>query len=280
MAFQKLAIAAEERPLRTREELMDLCIELFGEERVQSIRDAIPLPRRGDFRAPKHILMMLFPSRSGSNFFGQLLSSTGWFNEIAESFSPGQLAKIKDRHGLADLHESAQWMIENRGTPQGFGFKAGGTVLVGAIETGVLPEIIDRAHVILLRRRDRVGQAISLYKGKLGARMHTRQEQKHVLSDDDYDGEAIAREFRHIPRAEQKLAEFAARIGKDAPLFYYEDVCDDPVGSVKAVCDQMGVDMPWHYIPRKVRIGVLRDELSERWATRFRSEYPELLELP
>lgn len=256
--------------------MQDLCTEIFGDERVQEIREKIPLPRSGGFRAPQHIFMMLFSSRTGSNYFGQLISSTGWFTEIAESFSPGQLGKIQVREKLADLHESAQWMIEHRGTPQAFGFKAGANVLMGSVETGVLPEIVDRAHVILLRRRDRVGQAISLFKGKLGARMHTRQTSERVLSDEDYDYEAIAREYHHIPRIDEKLAQFAERIGKQAPVFYYEDICADPVTNVKAVCDLMGLDMPWHYVPRKVRIGVLRDELSERWATRFRDECPDL----
>lgn len=276
MASPRLAIASPEQLPRTREELLELCAELFGAGRVKEIQEKLPLPRSGGFRAPKHIFMMLFPSRSGSNYFGQLLSSTGWFNEIAESFSPGQLAKIRDREGLGDLHDAVQWMVEHRGTPHAFGFKAGATVLMGAVETGLLPEIVDRAHVVLLRRRDHVGQAISLFKGKLGARMHTRQTSERTLTDEDYDFEAIAREYRHIPRVEDKLAQFAERIGKPAPVFYYEDICADPVTHVKAVCDQMGLEMPWHYAPKKVRIGVLRDELSERWANRFRDEHPDL----
>ena len=273
VATQQLVVTPPQSYPRTRAEILDLFIELFDERRITEIRKNLPLPRIGGFRAPQHIFIMLFPSRSGSNYFGQLLSSTGWFTEIAESFSPGQLEKIRIRENLADLHESAQWMIDHRGTPHAFGFKAGVTVLGGAIETGVLPEIIERAHVVLLKRRDRVGQAISLFKGKLGARMHTRQTSERVLTDDDYDLEQIGRQFRHIPRIEDKLAEFAARLGKSAPVFYYEDICADPVTHVKAVCDQIGVDMPWHYAPRKVRIDVLRDELSERWADRFRAEY-------
>lgn len=265
-------------PARSREELLALCTELFRADRIQKIQDDLPVPRYGGFRTPKNILMMLFPSRSGSNYFGQLLASTGWFNEIAESFSPGQLNKIKARESLDDPYQAAQWMIDHRGTPHGFGFKAGATVLTGAAHVGLLTEVLDRAQIVLLRRRDRVGQAISLFKGKLGARMHTRQSEGRPLTDDDYDFDAIAREYRHIPRIENKLVEFTQRVGKKAPLYYYEDICDDPVTHVQEVCDLMGLEMPWHYAPRKVRLGVLRDELSEQWANRFREEYQEALE--
>jgi LPS sulfotransferase NodH len=256
--------------------LLDLCIELFGAERVQKIRNDLAGAPCGNFRSPSRILIMLFPSRSGSNYFGQLLSSTGWFNEIAESFNPAQLAKIRDRKGLGDLHEAAQWMIDSRGTPHAFGFKAGLFVLTAAAELGFLPEVIDRAQFVLLRRRDRVGQSVSLFKGKLGGRMHTRQPLERTLVDSDYDGEAIARELRNLVRTEDKLEAFVERIGKTAPLYHYEDICAEPEAHVAAVCDLMGLEMPWHYAPKKVRLGVLRDELSEHWCDRFRSEHPNL----
>lgn len=266
------------KPPRTREELLDMCVEYFGTERIERIRQDLGMTQYGGFLSPKKILIMLFPSRSGSNYFGQLLSSTGWFNEIGESFNPGQVAKIKDRKGLADSHQALQWMIDNRGTPHAFGFKAGFFVLSAAAESGFLTEVIDRAHVVLLRRRDRVAQTVSLQKGKLGARMHTLQTGGRELTDDDYDGEALLNEYHNLVRTEENLAKCAERLGKTAPLFYYEDICADPVGNVTKVCDFMGLEMPWNYRPRKVRLKVLRDELSGRWKERFLNENPDLAE--
>ncbi|MGN6155088.1 MAG: Stf0 family sulfotransferase [Sphingomicrobium sp.] len=273
------ALAAElprfETPPRTREDLLEFCTHYFGAERVGRIQNELAMPHHGGFRAPKNILIMLFPSRAGSNYFGQLLCSTGWFNEIAESFNPGQVAKVKAKHGLADSHEALQWMIDNRGTPHAFGFKAGFFVLTAAAESGFLSEVIDRAHVILLRRRDHVAQAVSLQKGKLGGRMHTLQDGKRELTDEDYDPRALLSEVHNIERTERRLAEAAERLGKTAPVFYYEDICADPVANVTAVMDLMGLEMPWNYEPRKVRLDVLRDDLSKRWCERFRDENPE-----
>jgi LPS sulfotransferase NodH len=261
---------------RTRTELLELFHKFFSPAKIEQIQRDLAMPRYGNFRTPKNILIMLFPSRAGSNYFGQLLSSTGWFNEVAESFNPGQVAKIQAKYELADSHEALQWMINNRGTPLGFGFKAGLFVLSAAAESGFLSEVIDRAHIILLRRRDRVSQAVSLQKGKLGARMHSLQECRRELTDEDYDGKALLREYNNIFRTEEKLAECVEQLGKTAPVFHYENICEDPVANVQAVMDLMGLEMPWNYVPRRVRLNVLRDDLSARWKERFEREHPGL----
>lgn len=264
------------KPPRTREQLLELCVHYFGSERVKKICDALQMPEYGGFRTPEKILLMLFPSRSGSNYFGQLLSSTGWFNEIAESFNHLQLAKIRDRMELGTLHDSVQWMIDNRGTEHAFGFKAGFFVLTGAAQTGFLSEVIDRAQVVLLRRRDRVAQAISLEKGKLSGRMHSGQPLERPLTDDDYPGEAIRRQVLNIASTERALADCAEKLGKDVPLYYYEDICEEPEAHVAQLCTLMGLKMPADYMPTKVRLKVLRDDLSHRWAERFRNEHPDI----
>jgi LPS sulfotransferase NodH len=57
---------------------------------------------------------------------------------------------------------------------------------------------------------------------------------------------------------------------------YYEDICADPRRYVAQVCDLMGLKMPSDYEPNKVRLSVVRDELSARWVQRFRTERPAL----
>jgi LPS sulfotransferase NodH len=261
---------------RTREEFWEFLGQYVAASRLQAIREELALTRFGAFRAPEKILIILFPSRSGSTFFGQLLSSTGWFNQIGESFAPRQLNAVRQRQGLGDLHEAAQWMIDNRGTEHAFGVKAGFKVLAASAELGFLPEIIDRAQFLLLRRRDRVGQAVSMVKGLRGGKMHSGQSAERQLTDDDYDADAIAQKVENIIRTEVMLAEFASRLGKDAPLVYYEDICADPRRYVAQVCDLMGLKMPSDYEPNKVRLSVVRDELSARWVQRFRTERPAL----
>lgn len=262
---------------RSREELLELLESFFPADDIRDVTDALALDRHGGFEAPQKILVVLFASRAGSNFFGQLLCGTGWFNEIGESFAPHQLVKIRDRYRLRDVRQAAQWMIDNRGTAHAFGFKAGYTVLAAAADLGFLSEIIERAQFILLRRRDRVAQAISGLKGTLSGQMHSRQPQGSALTEDDYDGAAIAEQVRRIALRETQYEQLAGRLGKDAPILYYEDICAEPESHVAEVCGMMGLEMPGDYDPySRVRLSILRDELSARWAERFRAENPHL----
>lgn len=258
----------------SREELLNLFASYFprGHESVREISAELSLTRRGRFMIPEKVLIILFASRAGSNFFGQLLSSTGWFNEIGESFAPHTLAKIQRKNGLRDTHDAVQWMIDNRGTPDAFGFKAGFYLLAAAAEVGFLSEVIDRAQFVLLRRRDRVAQAVSRVKGKLSGQMHSLQPSGRLLTDDDYDGEMIAAHFKRTVQADDDLAEMVTRLGKTAPLVYYEDICTRPQEHVAQICGLMGLPMPADYEPEaKVRLNILRDELSQRWVERFRA---------
>jgi len=253
-------------------------LELFsawvGTRRVQQIADELEAFHRGTFRLPDKVLIALFTARSGSNFLGQLLSSTGWFREIGESCRPSQLIKVRDRKGLADTHSAAQWMIDNRGTPAAFGMKAGALVLIAAAHLGLLSEIEERVQFVHLRRRDRVAQAISMHKLRLGGRGHTQQSEERVFSDGDYDAEAIAAEIARIDVAETQFISFLEFTGKSATSLFYEDICADPETHVARICDRMNLQMPRHFEPN-VRVGIMRDTVSRGWHDRFLEDCPE-----
>jgi LPS sulfotransferase NodH len=263
-------------PARSREELLQLFASYFGQDEVDAVRAQLALKRRGSFTAPQHILIILFASRAGSNFFGQLLCGTGWFREIGESFAPHQLTKIRERYCLKDLHAAGQWMIDNRGTTRAFGIKAGYSVLISAAELDFLPDVIDRAHFLLLRRRDRVAQAVSGFKKQLTGRTHSLQPAGRPLTDACYDAGAISAQVERIKLREAQYEQLLRDLGKTAPIHYYEDICAEPERRVAEVCRTMGLDMPANYEPHsKVRLSVLRDDVSERWVERFRTEHAD-----
>jgi LPS sulfotransferase NodH len=182
------------------------------------------------------------------------------------------LTKIRDRYALRDHHQAAQWMIDNRGTPQAFGIKAGFYVLTAAAELGFLPEVMSRAQFVLLRRHDRVAQAVSLVKGKLSGQIHSRQMPKRELIESDYDPEAIAVEVNRIAERECQFVDLMTKLGKTAPVVYYEDICDRPLDHVAEICDLMGLPIPSMFEP-KVRLSILRNDLSAQWVQRFRAEH-------
>lgn len=262
------------RPPRSREALLRLFASYVGQKRVEEIDARLALDRRGGFHAPPAMLTILFASRAGSGYAGRLLANTPWFGEVGESFRPEHLDIIRERHRLSDTWEAAQWMIDHRGTPQAFGLKGGFTQLIAATQLGLLPETIDRMQFIVLRRRDRLSQAVSLFRAQVSGRFHSVQPEGQPVSADDYDADRIAFNLAHIDRNYRWFETLLARLGKQAPTFHYEDMCADPARFAGDICALLGLP-PVETLDPAVDLEVLRDGINEDWVERFRAERPE-----
>jgi LPS sulfotransferase NodH len=258
----------------SREELCRLIEGTIGERRMAEIKAALGDFPAAPFDAPEKILCILFASRAGSSYAGRLLANTPWFGQVGENFAPDQLFAIAARRGLPDLHAAAQWMIRRRGSDRAFGYKAGFSVLASAAQLGFLGDTLERTRFVMLRRRDRIAQAVSLAKAEMSGRFHSNQDGAEALTAEDYDGEAILHCLHRIERAEHELADFAERVkGVAAPVVYYEDICADPAGFVGATLEMLDLPMPGDF-DASVDLEILRDEVSEAWAARFRKERP------
>jgi LPS sulfotransferase NodH len=255
----------------SRPDLLALIESYIGPPRIAAIAVALGDAPIRAFDAPPRIATMLFASRSGSSYAGRLLANTPCFNQFGENFAPDQLAAIAERRNLPDLHSAAQWMIGHRGTQWAFGYKAGFTILAAAAHLGFLDQMLARTNFFLLRRRDRVAQAVSLTRAELSGRFHSNQKDGRVVTASDYDGDLIARNLDRIARNEHDLADFARQLGMAAPIFHYEDICDAPADFVRSICALLDLPMPDPFDPA-VDLDILRDAISEEWAARFRAE--------
>lgn len=258
----------------TRRHLLELFAGYVGEERVRQICETLKPVGTRDLALPDRVLGILFPARSGSTYVGRLLANSGWFADVNESFQPGQLTAIRDRHDLADIRAAVQWMLDNRGGPRMFGYKGGFSVLIGAAHSGFLPETLARTKFVRLVRRDKVAQGVSLLKAELGDRLHSVDSGGRTVTADQYDAERIAFNIRHVKRNERWFTEICDRLGKDAPVFHYEDICADPAGFVASIGALFGLPPPADYDP-ETGLEIVRDEISAAWAKRFRDEHPE-----
>ncbi|MBC2776774.1 Stf0 family sulfotransferase [Parasphingopyxis marina] len=261
---------------RSRDALLRLFAGYVGQGRVDEIAAQVEPVGERALQLPPRMLCIVFAARSGSTYVGRLLSNTPFFADVNESFQPGQLAAIRARHGLADSRAAAQWMIDNRGTAQAFGYKAGFSVLIAAARIGFLSETLERTQFVRLVRRDRVAQAISLWRAELGGKLHSVVPgEGKAIAPDDYNAERIAFNIAHVARNERWFSEIADRLGKPAPIYAYEDICEDPRGFVTSVCALMDLPVPDNFDPG-VDLEIMRNDISAEWAERFRKERPDL----
>ncbi|MCA1748520.1 MAG: Stf0 family sulfotransferase [Parasphingopyxis sp.] len=269
-----LARFRKPRPGRDPQALLDLLGSHVAKRRVPNIAGELALPGRPRLAAPPVILVILFASRAGSSYAGRLLANTPYFNEVTESFRPGHLDIYRERHGLADTAATAQWAIDHHGTPQAFALKGGFSQLIAGTLLGLWPEALERTHFLLLDRRDRIAQAVSLFKAQESGRFHSVQPEGARMIEADYDADKIAFHLEHIARNHRRFAALLDELGRPRRTVIYEDICADPAGFVRETCDWIGLAPP-ETVATETDLAPLRDELSEAWIARFRREHPE-----
>ncbi|NNC73381.1 MAG: hypothetical protein HKN78_10980 [Sphingomonadaceae bacterium] len=252
--------------------LDELIPKTIGAPMLGRMRDALMLPdiSPGFDDLPPTIVLLLFSSRSGSTYASRLLAKTPHFNSIREAFNPEQLSILRNRHGLKNDAEAALWSIDKYRTQHAFAAKCGLPGLASAYHVGFLEAVIDRACFIAVKRRDRVAQAVSIVKAELSGRFHSNAEAKLVVTANQYDRERIGQWHDVIERSDNALESFTAAIGRPAPVFWYEDICDDPAGFVDAAVEAAGLS-PAPLTDADVGLNILRDEINAEWVARYKA---------
>lgn len=258
------------------EELERLVATHFGEHQLTAFRDPLTLrqQRPAYSSAPPRILIILFSSRSGSSFAGRLLTKTPYFNGFGEQFNADQLRYQRRQFELPDDMAAVEYALEHDGTEHAFGAKCGVPGMVGALYTGFLPALLDRIRFITLRRRDSIGQAVSMAKAKLSGQYSAKQEAKRTVSADDYDRALIASCLGQLTMANRHLESLAGALPNQNLLIDYEDISADPQGFVDVALDH--IELPRAAIgDNDTGLKKQRDSINAEWRARFEEESEE-----
>lgn len=222
-----------------------------------------------DQSTPQRGYAICTEARSGSNFLGQMLASTGILGRPEEYFN-GAGRRMFDDPNYPDDPEAQVGEILIRGaSPNGvYGMKvfAGHFDRVAHTRWALrLPNL----KFIYLQRRDLLGQALSLARAQQTMQFRSTRQ---ALREAQFDLALINDHMVQIVRAHARWQFYFAKNGLDPLTLAYEDVLADPDGAVAAVARLMDVDP----IPKpdlsKVRVEIQRDEVTEEWRRRFIAE--------
>jgi LPS sulfotransferase NodH len=209
--------------------------------------------------------------RSGSNYFGQLLASTGVLGFPREYFNAAGRRAIDDDPTYPDApSEQIERILTKGATPNGIYalklFPHQHDLIVGKVFwSEALPDL----RFVLLERRDLLGQAISLHRAKGTAQARSNQP---IQAPPVYDAGSIERCLRKIVRERARWEQFFARNGLNPLRTVYEDLVEHPLVTVESVAKLMEVGEPVRLEPRTVDLAIQRDGLSEEWRARFLAE--------
>ena len=189
--------------------------------------------------------------RSGSTFFSHLLWETGCLGAPLEYLNFEATGPFGAAHGLPEA-QNALWqrVLARRTSPNGiFGLKAFPLQmeLLGQHNPQLLAQamrffLAGRADskVVQLRRRDRAAHAISLARASLKGVWRQEQE-SDGQAEPAYSAAMMERAGRELAAQEDAWAAMYRDLSITPLVLWYEDVVDDPAGSVASVADYLGV---------------------------------------
>lgn len=205
--------------------------------------------------------------RSGSNYFCQVLGSTGVLGHPREYFN-GAVRRLRDDPAYPDDRQEQIHRILTMGaTENGVYALKLFPGLFDAVSPHVrLTEALPNLTFVRLRRRDVLGQAISWVRSIQSQQFRSTDA---VQGEIAYDGEAIRAYVAQVCQRNARWEMFFARTGIEPIAFTYEDIAADPQPAVDRVAAAMGVDPAPRIDPDRIALRIQRDDHSAAWRERF-----------
>jgi len=134
-----------------------------------------------------------------------------------------------------------------------------------------LDEVFPNLRIVFVRRRDKVAQAVSLWRA-----IQTQQWRVETDASDDqhhakYDYRALKFLIDELHRWDARWEDWFHATGREPIRVIYEEFVDSRAATVGRLLDALGIDPPE---PEGERGRMTRqaDELSADWVTRFRQD--------
>lgn len=218
-------------------------------------------------RALGNYLVCTHP-RSGSNYFCQLLNSTGRLGHPAEYFHAGHLKSLgMSADDARDMRRQMDHFHGSMATPNGvlaakmFWFDFQRLAKMG------LANVFKDYEFVFLERRDKLGQAISIRKARLTGKLTSEMHLPSVAVDFDF--EDIRLRLLRLIRAENSWRAFFQENAIRPVHCVYEVLVGNPQAAVDSVAQAVGLRDVASVDAARITLRIQRDASSAAWRERF-----------
>ena len=173
--------------------------------------------------------------RSGSSYFVDLLKKTNLLGNPDEYFNPGLIDNTPAKQKSNNLVDYWLNLTQKNSHQDMFGLKISFFQFSPFLDTGLDKLFFKDNKIILLKRKNIVKQAISLYLATESTIFHTNtehsEEKWNNLKSVEYNNEKIKNWIKHIEKQERGW-DYYLKNKNFLPL-YYEDIINDPEYCIK-----------------------------------------------
>ena len=221
-------------------------------------------------------LLILTDIRSGSTWVGKLMSGTGKLGNAEEYL------RIDRQRNVRDPEQVFESIMKEARTENGvFAVKIFPYDL-RAFHNHFGYDFIDRCcadhdvSILILERRDRLGQAISAVRASQTNRWSATDPASVIPGSPEpqehYDFRAIMREINRISESMAYWRTYVAVRNLPFGFEFYEDILDDSAAFLRRVGNRLGIELPSD-LPTATTMRIQRDGTTEQWRTRCLSDF-------
>lgn len=212
-------------------------------------------------------LVIASSARSGSHLLGRVLHSTNRFGDPLEYMQASHIEQWKRRYGTQTAAEALRALQADRTSPNGvFAIKLHYSHLVALGGVQMIPRIFPAPHVVIIRRRNVLKQAISYAIAKQSGLWIGDVPEGEDLA---YDARAIDDALVDAVQANANWRFDLARSGLPTLEIDHEDVIADVPSIVKRIARFLSVDLEDESIPRAPVTRPQSSSLNETWRLRY-----------
>lgn len=214
--------------------------------------------------------MICTTSRTGSTYLCQLLSSTGVLGKPTEYFNVRGMRRRHDETYPSDRRLQLDMIRTRGGTSNGiYGVK-----VIAPQMPAVCKQVDPFRHlpnlaIVRLRRRDVLGQAISLACARQTGQFYASDAQRTAPA---YSADMIRHCLRSVRQQEAIWEQVLTQHSLKLLTITYEDVLDDPQKSIDQIATLVGLASPVSIERALVTLKVQRDTSTTEWRQRFLAE--------
>lgn len=214
-------------------------------------------------------LFICFTNRSGSNYLGAVLKSTGQIPQPREFFTSNFVTKFSSKNGLDHFHSycrelGAQFSINGL-----FASKVSMPQLFFLERIGAFRTLFPNPVFVHIKRRDFLGQAIS-YSIANQTKVWT-SAQERSSREPTFDAGDIKKYLGSILRDQMRCSEFFALSGQPCLEVIYEELVAAPQEVLAPVFAGLGIESAFVDL-ETIELRKQRNAINDQFRTRFLEE--------
>ncbi|MBL7051307.1 sulfotransferase [Candidatus Woesearchaeota archaeon] len=246
------------------------------------------LPNKNSFKkiseTPDKTYIICSSMRSGSTFLGDLLTNTSLLGSPNEHFGDFPMRIIKSN--VINYQEFIRTILSCRqssnrifGTKMHYyifqqfeNFFSSKKEYEGFEGSSLVDKIFPNVHYIFLTRKDKISQAVSLYKAN-NFKIYTLEKNEHInYKPLAYNFKLIKQCLKKIEFEEEGWKNFFKNNNIRPLVIIYEDLVKDPTQTCIKILNFMNIPVPNNFKTHSKFVKMF-DELSQEFVSKFSGEY-------